>query len=148
MITSSPDWNTIACEPFWEQIFEDANHFESFLFICNFKVIENSDLVQNFWELYKANNYKPIKFENQGNVQEKIDNKLAREVQELKKMQNIETNVSLIPDSISDEGERITNKELLSQYKKELNDIKLNISLNGKIRKAIDEKLKNLSTFE
>ena len=60
-------------------------------------------------------------------------------------MQKIEENVSKIPDSISDERERITNKELLSQYKKELNDIKLNISLNGKIRKAIDDKLKNLS---
>jgi hypothetical protein len=115
MITSSPDWNTIACEPFWEQIFEDENQFESFLTLCKFKNIENLELVQNFWELYKANNYKPIKFENQGNVQEKIDNKLAREVQELKKMQNIETNVSLIPDSISDERERITNKKLLSQ---------------------------------
>ena len=148
MITSSPDWNTIACEPFWEQIFEDENKFENFLLECKNKKIEKSELAWNFWLLYKANNYKPIEFENQGNVQEKIDNKLAREVQELKKMQNIETNVSLIPDSISDEGERITNKKLLSQYKKELDDITLNISLNGKIRKAIDDKLKNLSIFE
>ena len=145
MITSSPDWNTIACEPFWEQIFEDENRFENFLLECKNKKIEKSELAWNFWLLYKANNYKPIEFENQGNVQEKIDNKLAREVQELKKMQSIETNVSLIPDSISDEGERTTNKELLSQYKKELNDITLNISLKGKIRKAIDDKLKNLS---
>ncbi len=145
MITSSPDWNTIACEPFWEQIFEDENQFENFLLECKNKKIEKSELAWNFWLLYKANGYKPIEFENQGNVQEKIDNKLAREVQELKKMQNIETNVSKIPDSISDEVERIINEELLSQYKKELNDIKLNISLNGKIRKAIDDKLKNLS---
>lgn len=145
MITSSPDWNTIACEPFWEQIFEDENQFENFLLECKNKKIEKSELAWNFWLLYKANGYKPIEFENQGNVQEKIDNKLAREVQELKKMQNIETNVSLIPDSFSDEGERIINEELLSQYKKELDDITLNISLNGKIRKAIDDKLKNLS---
>ena len=148
MIASSPDWNTIACEPFWEQIFEDENRFENFLLECKNKKIEKSELAWNFWLLYKANNYKPIEFENQGNVQEKIDNKLAREVQELKKMQNIETNVSLIPDSISDEGERTTNKELLSQYKEELDDITLNISLNGKIRKAIDEKIKKLGIFE
>ena len=60
-------------------------------------------------------------------------------------MQKIEENVSKIPDSISDERERITNKELLSQYKKELNDIKLYISLNGKIRKAITSQLAQIT---
>ena len=145
IISSGPDWNTIACEPCWKQIFEDANQFESFLLECKDKKIEKSELAWNFWLLYKANNNNNFELQNQGDIHKIIDNNLVEEVKKLEKMQKIEENVSKIPDSISDEGERRKNKKLLSQYKNELNDITLKISLNGKIKKAIDDKLKNLS---
>ena len=143
--TSRPDLNSIVCEPFWKQIFGNKTQFEAFLTQCKKDNIEKSELAWNFWLLYKANNYKHIKFENQGNVQEKIDNNLIEEVKKLEEMQKIEVKVYQIPDNCKSNQHKVVYKKFLLKYKKELNDIKLNISLNGKIRKAIDDKLKNLS---
>lgn len=144
MVLSPPDFNTVACEPFWRQIFGDEPHFEAFLNECKVTKIEKADLVWNFWQLYKANDFKPIEFHNQGNVQEKIDNNFAEEVSKLEEMKRIEHMVSQIPDkidSISDDN-KTQYKQLLLKYKNELDKIKLYISLNGRLRKEIEEKLK------
>ncbi|SDF21021.1 KAP family P-loop domain-containing protein [Bacteroidales bacterium KHT7] len=146
--TSRPDLNSIVCEPFWEQIFGNKTQFEAFLTQCKKDNIEKSELAWNFWLLYKANNYKPIEFENQGNVQEKIDNNLVEEIKKLEEMQKIEVKVYQIPDNCKSNQHKVVYKKFLLKYKKELDDITLNISLNGKIRKAIDEKIKKLGIFE
>lgn len=146
MVSSSPDWNSVACEPFWRQIFGDEFQFESFLNECREKRIEKSDLVWNFWQLYKANEYEPISYENQGSVQEKIDKDLVEEVSKLKELSRIENEVSRIPDNKDcvPEEDKTQYKQLLHQYKKELDGITLYISLNGRLKSAIDKKLKIL----
>ena len=146
MVSSSPDWNSVACEPFWRQIFGDEFQFESFLNECREKRIEKSDLVWNFWQLYKANEYKPISYENQGSVQEKIDKDLVEEVSKLKELNRIENEVSRIPDNKDSvpEEDKTQYKQLLHQYKNELDGITLYISLNGRLKSAIDKKLKIL----
>ena len=147
MVSSSPDWNTVACEPFWRQIFGDETLFEGFLKECRRKQIEKPDLVWNFWQLYKANEFEPISYENQGSVQEKIDKDLIEEVDKLKKMKCIENDVSCIPDNIDSvlEEKKKQYKQLLLQYKNELDNINLYVSLNGRIKRAIDVKLRYLS---
>lgn len=147
MVSSSPDWNTVACEPFWRQIFGDETLFEGFLKECRRKQIVKSDLVWNFWQLYKANEFEPISYENQGSVQEKIDKDLIEEVDKLKKMKCIENDVSCIPDNIDSvlEEKKKQYKQLLLQYKNELDNINLYVSLNGRIKRAIDVKLRYLS---
>lgn len=143
MISSSPDFNTVACEPFWRQIFGGDSQFENFINECGGKKIEKTDLVSNFWQLYKANDFNPIEFHNQGNVQEKIDNNLVEEVRKLEKMKHIESKVSQIPDNgecLSDE-DKTKYKQILLHCKKDLDDIDLYISLNGHLKKVIEDKL-------
>lgn len=144
MVSSSPDWNSVACEPFWRQIFGNESQFEKFLCECKGNQIEKSDLVWNFWQLYKANSFEPILFENQGSVQDKIDNNLEDEIKKLEKIKQIEKDLSQIPDnidSISDDN-KTKNQQLLLQYKKVLDNIKLQILLKNQIKKLITNKLK------
>ena len=143
-VSSDSEWNSVACEPFWRQIFGDESQFKNFLKECRDKKIVKADLVWNFWQLYEANNYKPISYENQGSVQEKIDNNLVEEISKLKEMKRIEKMVSRIPekiDTISDE-EKTQYKQLLLNSKNELDHINLYISLNGRLKEAIEKKLK------
>jgi hypothetical protein len=143
-MSSNPEFNTIACEPFWRQIFGDEFQFEDFLKECRDKKIEKADLAWNFWQLYEANNFEPISYQNQGSVQEKIDNNLVEEISKLKEMKRIEKMVSRIPekiDTISDE-EKTQYKQLLLNSKNELDHINLYISLNGRLKEAIEKKLK------
>ncbi|MBR4924342.1 MAG: hypothetical protein IKZ61_01165 [Prevotella sp.] len=150
MVSSDPEWNSVACEPFWRQIFGNEPVFENFLSECKDNRIEKSDLVWNFWQLYKANEFEPISYENQGPVQEKIDNNLVEEVRKLEIMKHIEDKVSQIPeiiDSASDE-EKAKYKQLLINNKNELDDINLYISLNGRLKRTIEKKLKILSDYE
>lgn len=146
MVSSSPDWNSVACEPFWRQIFGDEFQFDIFLNKCKENGIEKSDLVWNFWQLYKANEFEPISYENQGPVQDKIDNNLVEEVRKLEEMRLIEDKVSQIPqiiDSVSKE-EKEQYKQLLINKKNELDNIKLYISFTGSLKRLINEKLKIL----
>ena len=97
-ISSNNEFNSIACEPFWNQIFDGEQQFEAYLQECCEKEIEKSTLAWNFWQLYKANDFKQIEFNNQGDVQEKINNNLEEEVKKLKKMKDIKREVLKIPE--------------------------------------------------
>lgn len=146
MISSSLEFNTVACDPFWPQIFGDDSQFEKFVNECRGRKIEKADLVSNFWQLFKANDFNPIEFDNQGNVQQKIDSNLVEEVRKLEEMKRIENMVSQIPDkidSVSDDN-KTQYKQLLLQYKNELDNIKLYISFTGSLKRLIDEKLRIL----
>ena len=44
------------------------------------KVKVEEERVKNYWMLYKYNEYSAINFENQGNVQNKIDNCFRDEI--------------------------------------------------------------------
>ena len=79
-ITSNPEYNTVSPEPFCAQIFENYGNFEEFLENCK-DDNQYTIRVKNFWELYKSNGYRSIKFEGQGNVQEKIDKFILYELE-------------------------------------------------------------------
>jgi hypothetical protein len=82
MTGNNPQFNSVACEPFWEQIFGSAADFKQFI-EDNQDKIPKYELVSNFWELYENNNYSHIIYNNKGNVQAKIDNNLRDEVAQL-----------------------------------------------------------------
>ena len=141
--SSHPDFNRVACEPFWRDIFGDKTQFESYLTECCAEKIEKSELAWNFWQLYKANDFKPISYDNQGPVQEKIDNNLVDEVKKLDRMRRVEEEILKVPDDMISlsADEKTEYKQSLVRCKKELEDIKLYISLNDKLNRLIDEKL-------
>lgn len=86
--TSNPDFNTLYPKISCSAIFGSYDEFEKYL--SSFK---NDNLyvtrVKNFWELYKNNGYRPIEFDGQGNVQEKIDNCFVNEIKLLYKLKYI-----------------------------------------------------------
>lgn len=89
-VSSNSDFNSIACEPFWNQIFGSADNFETFISDSALNVCDKINLVRNFWRLYKRNDYEQIFYEGMGNVRKKIDNDLRDEVSKLDKLEAIE----------------------------------------------------------
>lgn len=141
-VSSNPDWNSVVCDGFWKQIFESENDVESFISSCNAKSLEGAEVAGNFWELYKANDYKPIEFQDQGNVQEKIDGNLKEEIAKLTRLKAIEAEIANVPESKDGLEAEVVEKHLqtLSDSLKSLESIKLYIRLNGKIREEIAQK--------
>ena len=124
-ISSSPDFNTIACEPFWIQLFGNASDFESYINGLTTKDVPNILCVRNFWELYKNNAYSPIEFENQGNVQDKINNCFRDEIRQLKEL-------LYIKEQIDETG--AINDELTTKFENN----NLYIKLRGDILRMIN----------
>ena len=147
-MSSNPEFNTIACEPFWEQIFGDATRFEKFISDCETNGVENVSLVRNFWELYKANNYNQIEFDNQGDVQEKIDYGLNKEADLLKQGQLIWFEINSLTH-ITDESSQEEIKERIGVIQgaiTKLNEINLNIAWLFNIRKELGIILSSLNS--
>ena len=146
-VSSSPDWNSIACDGFWNQIFESDASVEKFIESCKAKNIEGADVASNFWELYKANDFNPIDFQNQGNVQEKLDNKLTAEIAMLNELRAIGKDVSEVPESKEGLNSGMLTQHLQSLFESQnkLDSIHLYIRLNGKIREEIERKRSLLS---
>ena len=87
--------------------------------------------------------YCTIQFNIYGNVQQKIDNNLVDEIKQLKLIEGIEREVSLIPSGIEElsDSEKSENKEQLNNLQKQLIAIKLNISLKDEVESEITDKI-------
>lgn len=109
--SSHPDFNTVSPEPCYKAIFGSDDNFETFLEHCKTGSL-NEEKVKNYWSLYKNNGYSPIEFENQGNVQEKINNCFKEEIQQLKELLYIKGLLEK-NDSINDEIINIFNSNSL-----------------------------------
>lgn len=141
MFSSNPNFNSIACEPFWEQIFGDASQFKTFLDEQNDSTVPQIKLLKNFWKLYENNDYKPIEFENQGDVQKKINNNLIEENKKLNELLDIERALDIIEkeiispnstrDNIKKYRDMISRIDKIGLYIKKASDIK------GKIQAKI-----------
>lgn len=96
--------------------------------------------------MYKANDFKPIFYTNQGPVQDKIDNGLVYEVEMLNNLISIKAKVDIIPDDINpiDSNNASNLIDKLSLLRKELDGIELYISLHGKLLQTIDSKIEKL----
>ena len=145
-VSSSPNFNSIVCEPFCAQIWGNYDNVENFIKECKEKGIDGSALSYNFWRLYEQNDYKPIEFDNQGDVQSKIDNNMSYEVVELESLLRLQTEVEKIPSDVvpMDSKIKIEYEETLLAMKKEIEGIHLYIKLNVSVMEAIDNRLKLL----
>ena len=90
--SSNPEFNTFFPEPYCFSIFGGYENFEEFLKGCNSQS-QYETRVKNYWELYKNNGYRPIEFEGQGNVQEKIDNNFKKEIKQLRQLHYIKKEI-------------------------------------------------------
>ncbi len=137
------EYNSVACEPFWEQIFGSVDELIKFIDSCASKNIKGASVAKNFIPIYLANNKKPIEFSNQGNVQEKIDNRLGNEYKMYEKLKKIQAFLETIPDSADGLSveDKTRNLELLNTKLEELSKIQLYIILNGDIHREIERKI-------
>lgn len=148
-ISSDLQSNSIACEPLWQQIFGDQEHFEAFIERCEEQNVPGIQRVKNFWRLYKANDMNPIEFEAQGNVQEKIDSDLTDEIKKLEQLEEIEKEIDKI--SLPNQKFTVESKEeiltSLNDFKSRLNEISLYIRLNGRIKNKIDSLIEKYQVY-
>lgn len=147
MSSSSPDYNTIACEPFWEQIFESRTAFEQYLYSLNTKDVPNIEQIKNFWQLYRNNDYTQIEFRGQGNVQNKIENNLKEEVRKLERLLAIKNEFEGYErDRLSSPGRNSSfYQHKYNAYINMLNTIGLHIKLTGELSANITNKLAEFS---
>lgn len=127
LVSSNPEYNSITCEPFWEQIFRDKSIIRAL--IVNPKTeIGNRAMIQNFWKLYEANGLQPISFENDGDVQHKIDSGLVLESRKFDNAMNIGRKFDTLKSKYygKEVSKQVYNKEL-SNLREQIDKINLNI---------------------
>lgn len=127
LFSSNPEYNSITCEPFWEQIFENESNVR--VIINNPTIaISKRPIVKNFWKLYKANGFQPISFEDDGDVQGKIDAGLMDEVSRFDEAMAIEGNFHTLKSKYyADEIDSQNYKKELENLKGQIDKINLNI---------------------
>lgn len=146
-VSTNPDYNTIACEPYWEVFFGSAASFESFITQPEHDSIEHIHRTRNFWKLYKNNGFEPISFEGQGNVQDMIDNDLRQPMILFQELLKIKSDIQ----KLNDAARSTRNKALyIKQYErldKRILDNGLFIKLTGDLRDEIEYEMKKLDSL-
>ena len=139
--SSHADSNAITCEPFWEQIFESSTELNQLISSKKLNNVKNIIQVRNFWEIYIANDYKPIEFVNQGVVQGIINNNLVIQRSQLEKLKTYESQLQemiINPDDKMNYKVSTSNKDDIARIKQNIDDIKLNIALKYKLLRDIE----------
>ena len=147
-MSTSPFYNVVACEPFYEQIFGNQNDFEEFLLTLSEEQVPKIKLTKNFWLLYKHNDYTSIQFDNQGNIQEIIDNNLTEEVEKLHKLLGIKKEFEEYEKERETTPRKEGNSFYIEKYQtyKDMidNDIKLYIKLTGDLKTQLHNTILSL----
>lgn len=143
-VSTSPDFNSIACEPFWEQIFGSPNTFETFINDPAHDTCDKIDLVRNFWRLYKRNSFDQLRYEDMGIVQEKIDNALRDEIDKLDRLEVIEREYETAKTAFAAAPETKTAyHDKLQKLRSEIEElhipVKYRVSLQTKITQSLSE---------
>ena len=144
-VSSSPDWNSITCDPFWRQIFLSAENIKAFIFDERLNSLPYIERVRNFWKIFEANNYEPIEFQEQGPVQAKIDSDLVTERELLDDILDIESIVNSITIS---RDSFVDAYKVLKVSLERLSSNTLYIKKNGDVRKSILKKRDELKLFK
>lgn len=146
-VSMSPASNSIACEPFWEQIFGSADNFESFINDPARDTCDKIDLVRNFWRLYKRNGFEQIHYEGMGNVQEKIDNALRDEIVKLDKLEAIEQEYKAAKTAFAVASERkATYHDKLQELRSKIEELYLPVKYRANVQTQIAQDLTELET--
>jgi hypothetical protein len=140
--SSHADSNAITCEPFWEQIFESSIKLDQLIFSEKLNNIKHIKRVRNFWRIYSENDYKPIEFINQGIVLDIINNDFMVQISQLEQLKNYESQIQTMihnPENNMNFETSISNQENITKMKQNIEQIKLNIRLKGKLLSDIEQ---------
>ena len=140
-ISSDPQSNAITCEPFWKQIFGDSERIYLLIFSKKMDKIKNINRVRNFWRIYMENNYMPIEFTHQGNVQNIINNNLEIQINQLNTLKKYESDLKemiLNPEDTMNFSTHRSNKAKIENMKQHIDNISLNIFLKSKLIRDIE----------
>lgn len=137
--TSNEQFNIIAPEPAWKQLFQSTEDFENFLYSKELDTCTQIECVRNFWQLYKYNKYNPLEFVNQGVITEIINSNFINEMVKLKKLIKIKAELKELSNKIkNNEWPKGTAYQELEDIENKFKVIDLYISLSGEIREQID----------
>ena len=140
-ISSDPQSNAITCEPFWKQIFGDSERIYLLIFSKKMDKIKNINRVRNFWRIYMENNYMPIEFTHQRNVQNIINNNLEIQINQLNTLKKYESDLKemiLNPEDTMNFSTHRSNKAKIENMKQHIDNISLNIFLKSKLIRDIE----------
>lgn len=131
----------LTCEPFYKQIFGDESNCESFIEACRQKQYEGSELVSNFWRLYKANGYHEVPLNYRYDIQDRIEHKLCEEVEQLSKLEKIQSQIMTISDNFSAADDHAVEKyqKEISTLSDQLSKINLNIALKSDVENSLNK---------
>lgn len=150
MISSDPNSNSAACEPFWRQIFETPENFESFLSSSKCDSCKKIKSVREFWEIYKANEYKQIEFSGLGNSQKILEAGFAPLYSLFKELKSCETRLIQYKEQWEENKNKRKAQQLKTEIELLLNELdknKLYIKFHGELRDKITSFITDLSNF-
>ena len=139
--SSHADSNAITCDPFWKQIFESSAELDQLIFSKKLNNVKNIIQVRNFWDIFTANDYKPIEFVNQGAVQGIINNNLVAQISQLEKLKTYESQLQemiINPDNKMNYIVSTSNKDEIARIKQNIDAILLNVALKYKLLRDIE----------
>ena len=148
-VSTNPDFNSIACEPFWEQIFGSADNFESFINDPARDTCDKIDLVRNFWRFYKRNGFEQLRYEDMGNVQNKIDNALQEEIGKLDRLEAIGQEYEAAKTAFAAVPEAETAyRDKLQELRSEIEKLHLPVKFKADVQTQITQSLSELTEPE
>lgn len=146
-ISSNALFNSIACEPFWRQIFGSNDNFKNFIEDTKLDQCKNINRVRNFWKLYEKNDFQMISVDGEWNVEKEIENDLRNLMQFLEELEGIDrsfaTDEAIRKDNPDLERKEYYQKRYMENIDK-LKDIKLNIKYKASLFNKINEQLVEL----
>ena len=146
-ISSNALFNSIACEPFWRQIFGSNDNFKNFIEDTKLDQCKNINRVRNFWKLYEKNDFQMISVDGEWNVEKEIENDLRNLMQFFEELEGIDrsfaTDEAIRKDNPDLERKEYYQKRYMENIDK-LKDIKLNIKYKASLFNKINEQLVEL----
>lgn len=146
-ISSSALFNSIACEPFWKQIFESNDIFKHFIEDTKLDQCENINRVRNFWKLYEKNNFQMISADGGWSAEKEIENDLRDLMQLLEGIEDIDRSFEYdeaTRTDVSDLGKKEYYQKRYMAYIDKLKSIKLNIKYKANLLSKINKQLVEL----
>lgn len=126
----------VYCEEYWEQIFGGTTEMEEFLKRKDYDAFKQMNRNRNFWELYKANEYKSFKI-TVANLEANMESyDFAKEIKALEQLREYQEKYKEIMAMTDRRSERINKLIKLEQL---VQTVPLNIKLKGKISKDINQ---------
>ena len=108
--STAPDVNSVACEPFWQQIFGSHTKFEQFMNSLDTSQYPHLARLRNFWRIYRANLFEMIEFHHQGDVQRIIESDMVEQVKQLDELKQWDAQSQKLR-TIEDREKRIQEAE-------------------------------------